>query len=352
MRAIDLFSGPGGLSLGLKSSGIYAELCVEKNADAVDTYSRHSVNCIHANEDIRKISFQKYRNKIDIVFGGPPCQPFSTGGLQKAQFDQRDMIPEFIRCITEVQPEAFIMENVPGLITKNSRAYFDHVLQRLSVLGYKLNWAVLNAGDYGVPQKRKRLILLGSQEEFLKFPHPTHGDRTRKEFVKASDVLRLDDPIGEPAKTPVTYAKNPDIRKYAYAGLVYNGGGRPIDPNGLCHTILASSGGSKTHWIDTKGIVEEYHAHLSSGGKPRSGVVDGARRLSVEECALIQTFPKGLKFSGSKSSQYTQIGDAVPPKLAAAIGRAVVAQLSRKKSNIKLLDFQESNMAYQSELFS
>ena len=260
------------------------------------------------------------------------------------------MIPEFIRCVAEVQPHAFVMENVPGLVMSKARPYFDSVLQRLSELGYKLNWSVLHAGDYGAPQKRKRLIVLGSKEEFLKFPFPTHGELTDRPLEKSSDYLSAT-PIGEPAKTPVTYAKNPDLRKNPYAGLVYNGGGRPIDPNGLCHTILASSGGSKTHWLDTKGVVEEYHLHLSNGGKPRSGIVEGARRLSVEECSIIQTFPKDLIFEGSKSSQYTQVGDAVPPMLAKAIGAAVVSQLNKKSKSNKLLDLIDSNISSQSELF-
>lgn len=346
MKAIDLFCGPGGLSIGLKDAGITPVLCVEKNKDAITTYSNHSHNCTHLNEDIREISFTNYKNKIDIVFGGPPCQPFSVGGLQKAQQDERDMIPEFIRCITEVQPEAFVMENVPGLITKKARAYFESVLQRLSQLGYKLNWTVLNSADYGVPQKRKRLIILGSKHDFLRFPSPTHGDSTENPYEKASNFLGST-PIGEPAKSPVTYAKKPDLRKNPYAGLVYNGGGRPIDLDGLCHTILASSGGSKTHWIDTENIVVEYHQHLLKGGKPRAGIVQGARRLSVEECALIQTFPKELVFHGSKSSQYTQVGDAVPPLLSQAIGKALVSQLNKHETATRLLDLIESRKSIQ-----
>ncbi|MEY8199815.1 MAG: DNA cytosine methyltransferase [Colwellia sp.] len=350
MKAIDLFSGPGGLSLGMKEAGITPEFCVEKNKDAISTYSSHSKDCIHINKDIREIGFSNYRNKIDIVFGGPPCQPFSTGGLQKAQSDERNMIPEFIRCIAEVQPHAFVMENVPGLVMSKARPYFDSVLSRLSELGYKLNWSVLHAGDYGVPQKRKRLIILGSKGDFLKFPFPSHGELTNKPHEKSSSYLSATE-IGESAKTPVTYAKNPDLRKNPYAGLVYNGGGRPIDPNGPCHTILASSGGSKTHWVDTGGVVEEYHRHLSNGGAPRSGKVEGARRLSVEECAIIQTFPKDLIFHGSKSSQYTQVGDAVPPMLAKAIGEAVMSQLNNNPKSNHLLDLLDSNISSQSELF-
>ena len=348
MKAIDLFCGPGGLSIGMKRAGIFPELCVEKSYDAITTYSNHSENCIHINRDIQEISFCNYKSKIDIVFGGPPCQPFSTGGLQKLHKDERDMIPAFIRCISQVMPEAFIMENVPGLIAKKARPYFETVLFELSQLGYKLNWAVLHAGDYGVPQKRKRLIVLGCRNNFLRFPVPTHGESTSRPYEKVKDYL-TNDPLGEPANTPVTYAKKPDLRKNPYAGLVYNGGGRPIDPEGLCHTILASSGGSKTHWIDTKNVVVEYHTHLQHGGAPRIGNVDGARRLSVEECAVIQTFPSDLVFYGSKSSQYTQVGDAVPPLLAEAIAKAVVDQLNNRAIDSELLDMANQPSQFQQE---
>ena len=142
MNIIDLFSGPGGLSLGLRRSGLNVIANVELNRDAMDTYASHDANAIHFNEDVRGISFTQFRGKVDIVVGGPPCQPFSIGGLQKGKADERDMIPEFIRCLKEVQPEAFLMENVPGLIHKKSRPYFDSVLAQLSQCGYRLNWAV------------------------------------------------------------------------------------------------------------------------------------------------------------------------------------------------------------------
>lgn len=350
MKAIDLFSGPGGLSLGMKKAGIKPELCVEFDKNAVDTYDNHTSDCVHMNCDIREVSFTKYRNKIDVVFGGPPCQPFSIGGKREGQDDKRDMIPEFIRCIAEVNPAVFVMENVPGLAMSKSKPYFDHVLRQLESLGYTLNWKVMYAADYGVSQKRKRLIILGSKEQQLAFPEPTHGKETGSEYVRAGDVLTLDG-YGEPPKSPVTYAKKPDLRKNPYAGLVYNGGGRPIDLNGLCHTILASSGGSKTHWVDTQGVVEDYHQHLLNGGLPRVGAVPGARRLSVEECALIQTFPKDLEFSGSKSSQYTQIGNAVPPRMAEAIGRTIWDQLHRKKHKTEVKTVNSNYIPMQGELF-
>jgi len=336
MKSIDLFSGAGGLTLGLREAGFEVADGVEINRDAMATFFTHSPNAIHFNQDVRSVDFTQFRGKVPFVSGGPPCQPFSLGGLRKAQGDRRDMIPEFIRCLRECQPEAFVMENVPGLLTKHTRPYFDSVLSQLSALGFQLNWGVLNAADYGVPQKRKRLFVLGSRKTFLRFPRPTHGEGTKKPRIQSSRILK-NKPIGEVPQCPVKFATFPDLRPSPYAGQIYNGGGRPIDPKGPCHTILASSGGYKTHWIDTEGVAPIYHAHLMKGGKPWVGEVSGARRLTVEECARIQTFPVDLNFVGSRSSKYKQVGDAVPPTLAAALGTAIFFQLSGHIDEEKLL---------------
>lgn len=349
MKLIDLFSGAGGLSLGLKRAGYEVKACVEINRDAMNTYSLHDPGAVKFNEDVRGIDFTQFRGKVDVVSGGPPCQPFSIGGLRKASSDSRDMIPEFVRCLEEVQPEAFIMENVPGLLLKATRPYFDWALAQLASTGYVLNWAVLNAADYGVPQKRRRLFVLGSRRSHLRFPAPTHGTGVGVPHVSALEVLGPD-PIGEAPNCPVRYARAPDLRPSPYAGHVYNGGGRPLDPRGPCHTILASSGGYKTHWIDTLGVAAEYHAHLKSGGQPRDGMVQGARRLSVEECAIIQAFPRDMEFAGARSAQYKQVGDAVPPDLAFVIGRSVYFQLHGRSSQINLVDVSAEVTSLQGEL--
>ena len=230
------------------------------------------------------------------------------------------------------------MENVPGLISKKTRGYFDKTLDQLSKLNYRLNWSILNAADYGVPQKRRRLFILGFKDGILRFPRPTHGTNTKQQHIKSFDVIGLE-PLGEAPNCVVKFAKDPDLRPNPYAGQLYNGGGRPIDPHGPCHTILASSGGHKTHWIDTKGVAVEYFKHLQNGGKPWEGEVPGARRLSVEECSRIQTFPNGLVFQGMRSSQYTQVGDAVPVVLAQALASSVFFQLaSRNHADNQLLD--------------
>jgi len=349
MNTIDLFSGPGGLSIGLKRAGYRVLANVEMNRDAMETYTSHDADATHYNVDVREVSFEKFKGIADIVAGGPPCQPFSTGGLRKAQTDKRDMIPEFIRCLKECQPAAFIMENVPGLIQKRTRPYFDWALSQLSGCGFRLNWAVLNSADYGIPQKRKRLIVIGSRDMQLRFPTATHGPCADKKHLSISDAIG-NDPIGDAPICPVKFARFPDLRPSPYAGHIYNGGGRPIDTDGPCHTILASAGGHKTHWFDTLGVAPEYHAHLKAGGRPRDGEVPGARRMSVEESALVQTFPQGMRFAGRKSSQYTQVGNAVPPDLAFVVGRAVFFQLNGRASSLPLLTPSIDHLNVQSEL--
>jgi DNA (cytosine-5)-methyltransferase 1 len=328
MHAIDLFSGPGGLTLGMKSAGFGPVVSVEKRRDAVETYSMHTPEAAHFCSDIRSISFDKYRGKVDLVFGGPPCQPFSTGGLRRGTADARNMFPEFLRVLKETRPAAFLAENVPGLATSHRLQYLTQLLQEFEALGYKVSWQVVLAADYGVPQKRRRLIIVGMRDSEFWFPRPTHGPLGIQPYVPSSTVVSKASPLGEPPECPVVYAKYPDPRRSPYAGHVYNGGGRPIDLTAPCHTILASAGGYKTHWVDTLDIAPQYTAHLLDGGDPWEGEVPGARRLTIEESALLQTFPKEMVFAGSRSSQYTQIGDAVPPQLASVLGQALKDQLA------------------------
>lgn len=327
MKALDLFSGPGGLSLGMKRAGIEPIACIEKNKDAIATYDTHTPNAEHFLSDIRSISFERYRGLVDVIFGGPPCQPFSTGGLRRGTTDARNMFPEFIRALREVRPAAFLAENVPGLATRNRVEYLSELLNEFEALGFNVSWHVVSAADYGVPQKRRRLIVVGMRKGLFWFPKPTHGPESDQPHVASGTVISKSSPLGTPPDCPVIYAKYPDPRRSPYAGHVYNGGGRPIDLNAPCHTILASAGGYKTHWVDTMDIAPDYSAYLMAGGAPRDGIVPGARRMTLEESALIQTFPTDMRFAGSRSSQYTQVGDAVPPILGQTLGEALRGQL-------------------------
>jgi DNA (cytosine-5)-methyltransferase 1 len=202
----------------------------------------------------------------------------------------------------------------------------DSLVSQLEMAGFKVTWKVLNAAEFGVPQKRKRLVMVGLRDRAFEFPEPTHGPG-RLSWVPAGTVIEALVPRGEPNPSIVTYAKVPDLRTTPYGGLLWNGGGRPINLEEPAPTLLASMGGNKTPWVDTDGLVVDYHAHLAAGGAPRRGRVAGARRISVAEAAALQTFDEDTVFFGARSSQYRQIGNAVPPRLAEHIGRALVAQL-------------------------
>lgn len=331
--ALDLFSGPGGLTLGMKAAGITPICSVEQNADAVATYRRHTPGIDHRNADIQDVSFSKFRGKIQVVYGGPPCQPFSLGGLRKGEKDRRDMLPAFLRAVKEVQPEAVLIENVPGLATKAQRHNLDLAIDALSRLGFSVTWSILSAADYGVPQKRRRLFIVGLRTGGFVFPSPSHGPNGQYAHVPASTVVSYE-PLGEPAKSPVHYAPRVSLRPNPYGGHVFKGGGRPLNLAVPSYTVYASAGGNKTHWVDTAEIVPAYHEYLLKGGKPKEGIVPGARRLTVQESSLIQSFPADLDFAGSKSSQFRQIGDAVPPLLGKAIGSQLVDFLDGRAAGI------------------
>jgi DNA (cytosine-5)-methyltransferase 1 len=301
---------------------------VEIGSDACATYRNafSETNLLEA--DIRTVDFHAWRG-VDLVAGGPPCQPFSTGGLRRGHDDARDFLPDFVRAVLEAKPRAFLMENVPGLIGFGE--YLRAAFAPLSAL-YRISGPhIVNAADYGVPQSRRRMIIVGCREgRDFQFPAPNFAAR-----VTAGAVLTRD-PVGEPNPSKVVYCKRPDLRPNPYHGQLFNGGGRAINLAAPAPTILASAGGNKTHFIDCGDHVPGYHRHLRLGGEPRVGELPDARRLTVNESAALQTFPPGYEFFGSRSSQYTQVGNAVPAKLAEAFGKTLNEHMSARSIRSKL----------------
>ncbi|MBX7134743.1 MAG: DNA (cytosine-5-)-methyltransferase [Fimbriimonadaceae bacterium] len=326
---LDLFSGAGGLSLGLARAGMVPVAASEMDRDALETYvaahsKYHPKKQLDVFEgDIAAQSFKKLRGNIAVVAGGPPCQPYSTGGLRRGILDVRDGLPQFFRVLQEVKPEAFLMENVPGLAKGVQLDRLSKFLNELAHLGFHVRWRVLHAADFGVSQRRQRLFVVGSRSTGFEWPDATHGPGTQHAWVTSKELLDPRNPVGDLNVSKVTYAKTPDLRPSPWDGHLWNGGGRPINPDGLVPTLLASMGGNKTPWLDGGGVVPGYHKHLMAGGHPRSGIVKGARRITAEEAARVQTFPADMPWSGRRSSRYRQIGNAVPVDLAHAVGVAL-----------------------------
>lgn len=325
-EVLDLYCGAGGLSLGLQRAGFVIRAGIDLDQNACKTFAATHPDADVRDSDIRDVDFRDFRG-VDVVAGGVPCQPFSTGGKRLAENDARNGFPQLLRAITTLRPDALLVENVSGLAKGARRAYLDEILATVASLGYRVAWSIVNAADYGVPQKRHRLFLIGTRGEKLSFPDATHGKGRARQWVPSGRVISQDGVIGEPNNSAVTYAKRPDLRPSPYDGLLFNGGGRPIDLAAPAPTILASAGGNKTPFIDTLGIVPSYHRHLARGGAPRSGPVAGARRITVAEAALLQSFPPNFSFEGGSSSQYRQVGNAVPPLLAEVVGRALLGHL-------------------------
>jgi DNA (cytosine-5)-methyltransferase 1 len=308
---------------------------VERDPDSAATFrSWHSNTKLHES-DISTVDFTPYQGKIDALIGGPPCQPWSLGGLRKGHADGRDGLPQYARALAEVQPRAFVLENVAGLVRGTASGAFERFVAVLTGrlplstllgeewgdrrLSYSVTSRVLHAPDFGVPQTRKRLFVVGtSHESVFQWPEVAFGPGTGRPWVAAGEVVGAE-LFGDPNPSIVTYARNPSIRPDPYHGQIFNGGGRPIDLARPAPTLLASMGGNKTPWVDAAGIVPPYHAHLLAGGRARSGTVEGARRITVAEAAALQSFPPEAKFAGSRSSQYRQVGNAVPPVLAKAV---------------------------------
>lgn len=331
-RAIDLFAGAGGLSIGLKMSGWDVRVAVEYEASAVETHRRNMPDVIHLCDDIRDIDFVEYAGKIDLVAGGPPCQPFSVSGKQLGKLDARDMVPEFVRVVREVRPTAFLLENVQGLTLTRFMPYLQERINDLKNLGYEVHWQVLNAADYGVPQNRRRLFVIGVPPGTkFEFPKPTHGPNGEQRYRTVADAL-AGCMTSDANRAKVVYAKNPILRRSAYAGMLLNGKGRPLNMNAPSHTIPATAGGNRTHILDPQGVLLAYHKELLSGGLARQGEVVGCSRLTVSQSARLQTFPDWFEFVGRKNQQYAQIGNAVPPDLAATVGRALKEALDNRET--------------------
>jgi DNA (cytosine-5)-methyltransferase 1 len=281
---LDLFAGCGGLALGFESQG-FETLGYEMDADCCATY-RHNLHgdCIQAKLD-RDYVFPK----AQVVIGGPPCQPFSVGGHQNGIRDARDGFPAFISAVEQAQPEIWMFENVRGLMYRN-RNYLDVIIEALEGLGYVIEFRVLNAVNYGVPQNRERVIVVGHRGNF-EYP----AAQTAR--ITAGQALgTLASQVDAQSKF-LTSSMDTYVAKYEKASSCITPRDLHLDRPARTLTCRNLAG--------------------ATGDMHRVNLPDGRRRrLTVREGARLQSFPDWFEFQGNETSCYNQIGNAVPPMMA------------------------------------
>lgn len=341
-KAISLFTGAGGMDVGFSDAGFDIVWANDIDVDACETYRlNHSVDIKCG--DLKKYidSLHEFKN-IDLVFGGPPCQGFSVAGKMDPNDERSKLIFTFMDVVGKVEPLAFVMENVKALATLEKwEPVRTTLFERARKYGYEFAQIfVLNATEYGVPQKRERMFFVGIKgasglaKSFAGFqPYLEKYKKTASPIRKLFHELG---PVGTEknrmtCRAKITLARKPILRKSAYAGMLFNGAGRPIDADGYSNTLPASMGGNRTPIIDEEQVfngsahwVEAYHTALIEGKSPSEFVPPcHLRRITVEEAARIQTFPRNYKFAGQQNSIYSQIGNAVPCELARSVAMAL-----------------------------
>ena len=343
MTAISLFSGAGGLDVGFERAGFETVFANEFDHDAAEAWRANrpqSANVMVEGDIHDHIGELTKLKGVDVLFGGPPCQGFSVAGKMDPNDARSQLVWIFMDAVEIVHPKVFVMENVAALGTLDKwKSVRDGIVERGQTLGYSVSYKVHHTPDYGVPENRDRIIIIGVSNEigdtirfYDKLSSFKSSPMTAREVILTAGKFGTND-NPQTCTANVTLASRPVMRRSPYAGMLVNGAGRPIDLNGIAPTLPASMGGNKTPIVDEVSLhdagipnwFETYYAGLVSGAiKPGEMSVPATiRRLTIKECAAIQTFPAGYLFSGKKTKQYKQIGNAVPCKFAEAVAMSV-----------------------------
>ena len=340
LRGISLFTGAGGMDIGFSCAGIRIVVANELTSYACDTYATNHPDTILLRGDIRNYSTIFSEGDADIIFGGPPCQGFSVAGKMNPNDERSQLIWTFLDVVERVRPYVFVMENVKALgVLEKWKHIRESYLERASNIGYCCNYFILNAANFGVSQNRERVFFIGSRIPYSSIAFEVVLEKY-KEKAKTLRELFLTVPPAGSEENPLTcsakisLAAKPVMRRSPYAGMLFNGMGRPLNLDTVSTTLPASMGGNKTPIIDINLLsnpsahdwVRDYHAKLwkGTGEAYFAAAPEQLRRLTIVESAAIQSFPANYKFCGTKSAIYTQIGNAVPCKLAEGVAKSVI----------------------------
>jgi DNA (cytosine-5)-methyltransferase 1 len=345
-NVVSLYSGAGGLDIGFMQAGFNIALALDFNHDSCETLRTNFKETPVIEGDITEVSTNKIlkiagkkKSEIDLLIGGPPCQPFSKSAFWNGSKGFKDpraiTLHEYVRVLKDIQPKAFLLENVFGLAYKKNSDAFEFLQDEFGRLGYKISYKVVNTADYGVPQIRQRLIILGAKNKTLEFPEPTHVNPSEVETVSLF-----------PQKLPIYVSA-----AQAFNGLRYQWEETPRElvVAGKWGHLLSEipPGENYLHYTEKKGYPEplfewrsrywtfllKLHPQKPSWTiQAQPGPYVGPfhwenRRLTLEERKRIQTFPDKYVFIGNKTSVQKQIGNAVPARLAQVLGESIMQQL-------------------------
>ncbi|MCB0537033.1 MAG: DNA cytosine methyltransferase [Bacteroidetes bacterium] len=298
---VDLFAGCGGLSLGFEANG-FKTIGYEMDEQATNTYNKNLIgNCFN-----EKLSVESKYPKADIVIGGPPCQPFSVGGKQLGLKDSRDGFPIFLSAIKQLNPEILLFENVRGMLYKN-KWYLKEVIEELEHSGYYINYALLNAVNFEVPQNRERVIVIGAKKK-INLPK-----KIKRKITAGQALGKLALQYNEDSKF-FTESMDRYVANYEKASKCINPRDLYLDKPARTLTCRNLAG--------------------ATGDMHRVKLKDGRRRrITVREAARLQSFPDWFKFSGTETNQFNQIGNAVAPYFAYHLALNIKNYLQGKVTN-------------------
>jgi DNA (cytosine-5)-methyltransferase 1 len=336
LMVIDCFGGAGGLSLGLAHAGLEPVAAFDFDADAVATYAKNlGGHVLH--RDVHDLTGRELLGlanldvgECDVLAGGPPCQGFSRQRRGDDDDDRNDLVLEFRRLVAEIRPRWFVMENVAALAGRRGRPTLDAFVRAVGQDGYACARGVFDAAHFGVPQHRKRLIVVGRLGAEPVLPQPTHDAPT---WLTVRDAIAdLPCPFLDPrgAAQFLNHDRDniSDLNRQRIA-TVPEGGGRadiPLELRLPCHQVSVETAGHRAVygrlWWDRPAATITTKCNSFTRGRFAHPNLD--RNITMREAARLQGFPDDFGFEGGKVPVAHQIGNAVPPPLAEAIGRAIV----------------------------
>ena len=343
MNVADLFSGVGGMSEGFRMAGFDIKFAVEFDKDIAAAYGYNHLETEVIAEDICKVDVKAVHKKypsIDVVMGGPPCQGFSQKGKRLSLDDPRNyLFQQFVRFVKEFKPKYFVLENVPNIITTSNGYFKNQIVEAFEAIGYIVNYGILCAADYGVPQDRHRAVFIGQKGKLeITLPKPNGMHTTIKDAIYDLPFLCS----GEGSEKS-TYDKEPFsdyqrlMRKdspilYNHVATKHNALALKrlaMIPKGAGKEVLPPEERTKSIYSGTwsRMIEDEISVTITtrydtpSSGRFTHPILD--RCITTREAARIQSFPDTFIFYGNKTSQMKQVGNAVPPLLAKAIAEEI-----------------------------